>query len=150
MPFKYPRTVWFGKGPTLPGLALVLGLVAVLSCLIWKANGAAPPAKSTTLEFPCQAPGWFPTDFGLKDHSVFWYAGSYYIASIYLPGERQFAYARSADLCDWETLTPILAERMPGSWDENVIWAPYIYEEAGVYYLYYTGTTQEYTQSILL
>ena len=45
----------------------------------------------------------------------------------------QFAYARSADLCNWETLTPILAERVPESWDENVIWAPFVYEEAGVF-----------------
>jgi beta-xylosidase len=150
MSSRYRRTAQLDKMPTLAGLALVLCLAVVSSCRTWKANGATPPAKSTALEFPCQTPGWFPTDFRLKDHSVFGYEGSYYIASIYLPGEMQFAYARSADLCNWETLTPILAERVPGSWDENVIWAPFVYGEAGVYYLYYTGVTQEYTQSILL
>ena len=148
MSSRYPRTARLDKMPTLAGLALVLCLAVVSSCRTWMANGATPPAKSTTLEFPCQTPGWFPTDFRLKDHSVFWYEGSYYIASIYLPGEMQFAYARSADLCNWETLTPILAERLPGSWDENVIWAPYVYEEAGVYYLYalHRGNTRIHSE----
>lgn len=100
--------------------------------------------------FPCEKPGWFPNEFGLKDHSLFWHEGFYYLVSIYLPGETRFAYGRSPDLCTWEELTPVLSEREPGTWDEYRIWAPYVYSEAGTYYLYYTGVTNEFTQSILL
>jgi hypothetical protein len=134
------------KALALLGLACLLSVAAVATRLPEQAR--TPNAEPA--ELPCPEPGWFPSAFDLKDHTVFWYAGSYYIASIYLPGETQFAYARSADLCDWEALTPILAERLPGTWDENAIWAPFVYEEAGVYYLYYTGATYQYTQSILL
>lgn len=95
-------------------------------------------------------PGWFPSDIELKDHAVFWYSGYYYIVSIDLPDEQYFAYGRSTDLCTWETLAPILTEHTPGGWDEHRIWAPHVYEENGTFYLYYTGVTFQFTQSILL
>ena len=97
----------------------------------------------------CAKPGWFPVDFGLKDHAIFWNAPYYYLISTYLPSEDRFAYARSLDLCNWETLQPVLSYRAPGTWDEYRIWAPFVLEQDGVYYLYYTGVTQNYTQSIL-
>jgi beta-xylosidase len=62
----------------------------------------------------------------------------------------RFAYARSADLCTWEELDSVLTRRVPGAWDEKAIWAPFIYQESGLYYLYYTGVTATGTQSILL
>jgi beta-xylosidase len=106
---------------------------------------------------PCDNPGWFPIEFGLKDHHVFWHDGYYYLISIYLPygdpappKEDRFAYARSQDLCTWETLEPVLPNRNPGTWDEKAIWAPFVYYQEGIYYLYYTGVTNDYTQSILL
>ena len=86
MSSRYHQIARLDKMPTLAGLALVLCLAVVSSCRTWKANGATPPAKSTALEFPCQTPGWFPTDFRLKDHSVFWYEGSYYIDLHLSPG----------------------------------------------------------------
>lgn len=98
----------------------------------------------------CNPLGWFPDDFGLKDHSVFWHQGYYYLVSIYLPGEDKFAYGRSSNLCDWEDLSPILAERVPGSWDSKAIWAPFVIEDMGVYYMYYTGVSKGVTQSIML
>src|SRR5512139_242953 len=80
----------------------------------------------------CQFPGWFPGEFGLKDHAIFWHAGYYYLVSTYVPKgdpspilQDRFVYARSADLCSWEELTPILFERVQGSWDEAAVWAPY-------------------------
>jgi predicted GH43/DUF377 family glycosyl hydrolase len=94
--------------------------------------------------FPCENPGWFPEQFGLKDHTVFQYDGLYYLASIYLSdtdNEQQFAYASSPDLCQWTDLGGILRTRRPGSWDEYRIWAPFVYEEDGIYYMYYTGVT---------
>lgn len=125
----------------------LLALAALLAC---QPLFSAQPAQAVALSPPCEKPGWFPQDFGLKDHTVFWHDGYYYIASIYLPNEKQFAYARSADLCHWDPLTPILTERTPGGWDEHKIWAPHVFEESGIYYMYYTGVTAEFTQSILL
>lgn len=113
-------------------------------------SGQAQGASALTEFPPCEQPGWFPEDFGVKDHTLFWYNGYYYIAANYIVGEKQFAYARSLDLCTWETLEAILDERLAGSWDEKAIWSPYVYVEAGVYYLYFTGVTQEFAQSILL
>jgi len=99
---------------------------------------------------PCENPGWFPEGFGLKDHHSYWYDGYYYLVSNQLPDEKRFAVGRSVDLCEWEIMTPILSNRLPGTWDEHGIWAPYIHEEDGIFYLFYTGVTNEYTQSIML
>ncbi|MBN2549635.1 MAG: family 43 glycosylhydrolase [Anaerolineales bacterium] len=119
---------------------------------------ASASQSATTTQAPlCTSPGWYPTDFGLKDHAIFWHAGYYYLVSILIPPEdpallkqNRFAYARSIDLCQWEDLSPILADRPPGAWDEAAIWAPTVYQEAGTYYMFYTGVTRDYTQSILL
>lgn len=97
--------------------------------------------------------GWYPPDFDLKDHTVFSHNGLYYIASNYLAAdesERWFAYASSPDLCNWTDLGPILADRTPGAWDESAIWAPHVYEEDGVHYMFYTGVTFAVAQSIML
>ncbi len=105
----------------------------------------------------CIIPGWSPAEFGLKDHTIFWYDGAYYMVSTYVPAgnpspisQDRFIYARSADLCSWEILAPLLAERIPGAWDETAVWAPYVLEENEIYYLFYTGVTQNWTQSIML
>jgi hypothetical protein len=103
--------------------------------------------------FPCQQPGWFPETFGLKDHTVFYYDGTYYLASIYLADddyENRFAYASSPDLCNWTDLGGILGNRPPGGWDEFRLWAPFVYEEGGTYYMFYTGVTSAFAQSIML
>jgi hypothetical protein len=128
--------------------------LAIVAVLILGATGGKVQAA---FDPPCNDPGWFTTEFGLKDHNIFWYAGYYYLISIYLPygepsppAEDRFVYARSQDLCAWETLAPVLPNRIPGTWDEKAIWAPFVYQEEGVYYLYYTGVTNDYTQSILL
>jgi hypothetical protein len=116
------------------------------------------PAEAISLRSPeallaGECPGWFPDDFGLKDHTVFEYDGLYYIASIYLGSdgyEDRFAYAASSDLCHWQVMDGILQTRPAGDWDEFRIWAPFVYEENGVYYLYYTGVTESIAQSIML
>lgn len=125
---------------------LFVGWLVLLSFVI----GALPSGNARPIAGECSPLGWFPTSFGLKDHTVFQYDGYYYIASIYLPGEQQFAYARSLDLCNWEDLGPILTERTPGDWDAMAIWAPYVFETDGQYYMYYTGVTPDFTQSIML
>ena len=114
----------------------------------------ATPAHQAT---SCSNPGWFPEQFGLKDHHVFWYGGYYYLVSIYVPlddpspfAEDRFAYARSKDLCKWEQLPFIPATRLPGASDVKAIWAPFVFQENGVFYMYYTSVTEAGTQKIRL
>jgi hypothetical protein len=94
--------------------------------------------------------GWRPADFGLKDHSVFSFGAAYYIASIRAPDEKAFVYARSSDLCNWDDLGPVVAQRIRGEWDDAYVWAPFVLEEDGVFYMYYTGVRHNFTQSIML
>lgn len=130
---------------TIEGLAVtVLLLLFLLPALQGEAVAGAPP---------CPQPGWFPSEFGIKDHTIFLHDGVYYLASIYLGSdgiEDRFAYASSPDLCQWQDLGGILQVRPPGAWDEFRIWAPYVYEENGVYYMFYTGVTEAFAQSIML
>lgn len=98
----------------------------------------------------CDTPGWFPAGFGLKDHSIFKDAGYYYLIANQVPGENRFAYARTRDFCSWEDLGPVLGKRVTGTWEEQSVWAPYVLEKEGIFYLFYTGVTRNFTQSIML
>jgi hypothetical protein len=125
-----------------------LGVVFCGVILIYSQSISTADAESDV----CDQLGWFPTEFGLKDHHVFIFDGYYYLISNYIPGEKFFAYARSTDLCDWENLTPVLEQRK-SEWESSAVWAPYVYEEGGTYYLYYTGVKGPIpylTQSIML
>lgn len=138
-----------------PGRFLLL-LTLALSSFWGVGRVALQPARAAAGQ-GCEQPGWFPQKFGLKDHAVFWYNGYYYIISTYVSPDDpspilqdRFVYARSSDLCNWEELSPVLAERTPDAWDEAAVWAPFVFYEDGVYYLYYTGVTETWTQSIML
>ena len=98
----------------------------------------------------CDRLGWYPAEFGLKDHSVFLFNGIYYIVSIRTPDEKAFVYARSPDLCNWEDLGTVVDQRIRWEWDEAFVWAPFVLEEDGVFYMYYTGVRRNFTQSIML
>jgi hypothetical protein len=132
------------------GLLLFKSFPGLITPSSVKHDWVVQSSKALTDITTCQKPGWFPSGFGLKDHSVFWYDGYYYLVSIYLPGETYFAYGRSIDLCDWEDLTPVLINHTPGAWDEGARWAPMVFQEGDTYYLYYTGITVDFTQSIML
>jgi hypothetical protein len=142
-------------------MSWLLSLVFFASALAEYPAAASAPAASPANLPPalqaaapeladCPVPGWFPTGFGLKDHSVFFYDGYYYLISINVPDETYFAYGRSQDLCTWENLGPVLEGRVAGEWDELAIWAPFVFVENGVYYMFYTGVTRNFTQSIML
>lgn len=118
----------------------------LLLTTVYTTTFAQPAGPSTD----CDPLGWFPANHGLKDHAVFAHAGYTYIAATNVPVETRFAYARSLDYCHWEELAPILTNRTPGAADELVIWAPYVYEESGVYYMFYTGVNNVFSQSIML
>jgi hypothetical protein len=143
-----------GHGPKRTGPSWIKTLL-VLAFIIGYSQRTIQPALSAKIldihqDTPCDQPGWFPKTFGLKDHSVFFYDGYTYIVSIYLPGENRFAYARSKDWCSWEDLGPILLERVPGSPDEMAIWAPFVFVENGMFFMFFTGVTNQFTQRIML
>jgi hypothetical protein len=124
----------------------LVSLIILIAALLLGA--AAAPAWAD-----CAEPGWAPTHINLKDHTVFLYRDHYYLASIASPpayDEDRFAYARSTDLCTWEDLGYILTNRSVGGWDDEQIWAPFVYEEDGIFWMFYTSVTTGKAQSILL
>jgi predicted GH43/DUF377 family glycosyl hydrolase len=127
---------------------------ALLMCCL-ATPGIPRRSSATTDRLACTSQGWQPTKFYLKDHSIFLHKGIYYLISIRFTQwgvEREFAYARSTDLCNWEDLGPLFGpgERQAGIWDSQGIWSPFVLAEQGVYYLYYTGVAEGITQSIML
>ncbi len=117
------------------------------------------PAQTDPSADKCLPGHWSGAGYGLKDHAIFHADGYYYGVSIYLSAqnyEDRFAYARSADLCTWTELPPILTQRTPGTWDAFRIWAPFVIRESDpsatnpLYFMFYTGVTPEITQSIML
>ncbi len=98
----------------------------------------------------CTPMGWFPVDFGLKDHTVFTFDGRYYLASIDTRDNTHLAYGVSSDLCAWTALDPILSERPPFPWSESLVWAPDVIVENGRYYMFYTSVEDTFTQRIAL
>lgn len=123
----------------------------LLLALVW--GTSVQPGHAQPDVPPCTNRAWRPA-YKLKDHAIFFAGGFYYLAANMidppLRWENQFAYARSADLCTWEDLGTVLAERTPGAWDDMGVWAPFVYEEDGTFYLFYTGVTVHFTQSIML
>jgi beta-xylosidase len=129
----------------LRDFSLIIGLMFTLLPGIFFRSGEFRAEGAT-----CDQLGWFPDTFGVKDHSIFYYSGFYYGIANYLPGEKVFAYARSKNLCEWEELAPVLANRKNDKWDQRGIWSPFVLEDGGRYYLYFTGVSEEFTQSIIL
>lgn len=106
------------------------------------------PACYTPLQIP---------NIRLKDHTLFQYDGTYYIisTSINLPttderGEYHFYGARTNDFCTWEHMGNVLSYGETGDADEAYVWAPYVIEEQGTFFLFYTGVNQHIAQSIML
>lgn len=140
---------------SLPKLMAFFALIFSTNVFLFaSSNNWIRNADAATQE-ECNTMGWYPSEFGLKDHHIFWHDGYYYLVSIYVPlednsllAQTKFAYARSSDLCAWEELSPILDSGANNAWD--AIWAPYVLVDDGTYYLYYTGVTNQFTQRIAL
>jgi hypothetical protein len=88
-----------------------------------------------------------PSD-GMKslDFSIVEKDGVYHV--IHIRGEElpwwtypqtTFGHETSTDLNNWTNQGPISLLGSAGEWNDKQIWAPYIYEEDGTYYMYYTG-----------
>jgi predicted GH43/DUF377 family glycosyl hydrolase len=60
-----------------------------------------------------------------------------------------FGHAVSRDLKNWEIRQPVLQCPQTG-WDQYQVWAPYIIESDGRYYMFYAGVNQNVCQAICL
>lgn len=60
-----------------------------------------------------------------------------------------FGHAVSRDLIHWKTEDPVLQCPADG-WDTYQVWAPYVLERNGTYYMFYTGVNRNVSQAICL
>ena len=58
-----------------------------------------------------------------------------------------FGHAVSTDLKNWRIENPVL-QTEPGAWDGYQVWAPYVMEHGGKYYMFYTGVNDSVSQAI--
>ena len=104
----------------------------------WLKTGYAPP-------------GFYLKDFCLihkdRDFHLFHIAGTPHV-SCCLPGnELWFGHATTRDFLTWQTHEPCFYIDTNG-WDNGHVFAPFVIEKDGLYYLFYTGVTPENTQRI--
>src|SRR5690349_1109640 len=113
------------------------GLKALAPGLALAAQLALPAVRGAALMLA--PPPYRPKDFTLvKKDGVF---HMFYIrrnVTVPLPqSESDFGHAISTNLYSWTQLPPVMHAR-DGAWDNRHVWAPYIVERDGVYYMFYT------------
>jgi len=87
---------------------------------------------------------WHPQrngkDLRLQDFCFFEYQGKTIIASMMKDFCHQgIVLACSDDLVQWKDLGTALTHRTPE--DKSMVWAPYVVQSKGVFYMFYTGVT---------
>lgn len=85
----------------------------------------------------------------MKDHSLVHYDGWWHLFSIsgtagychaYTGNEETISWSISKDLVNWEFRGHVLhASQRKGHFDQHEIWAPYVIQEQGKFYMFYTG-----------
>jgi len=105
------------------------------------------PARDAAI-FRCvyEVPGQY-----VNDHSLIRARGAWHLFYIegeitkpgevwYRPGnEARIGHATSRDLLHWSRLEPALMTGRPGQLDSGHVFAPFVIEDGGKYYLYYAG-----------
>lgn len=113
-------------------------------------SGLLALALSAALAAPAFA-AWMvpPSPYRAKDFTIVKHDGWYHVYYIrndttapFDSTERDLGHAMSRDFYNWFHLPPVLEAR-PGSWDNHKIWAPSILKVDGVFYMFYTGVTNE-------
>jgi len=100
--------------------------------------------------------GYAPRGFYLKDFCLIECDGVYHLfhiagvpnVSCCLPGnEIWFGHATTADFQTWQTHEPCFYLN-PDGWDNGHVFAPFVIEAQGRYWMFYTGVNLENTQRI--
>ena len=100
--------------------------------------------------------GYAPRSFYLKDFCLLEVGDTFHLfhiagtpgASCCLPGnETWFGHATTRDFRSWKTLQPCLYID-PGDWDGGHVYAPFVIEKDGRYWMFYTGCTIDNVQRI--
>ncbi|NOT33436.1 MAG: family 43 glycosylhydrolase [Candidatus Eisenbacteria bacterium] len=95
--------------------------------------------------------GWMipPRPWRAKDFSILKRNGLYHIfytrTNINDPNgltENAIGHATSYDLFTWANEDSVLPIR-PTEWDNHRVWAPHVIEVGGLYYMFYTGVTEQ-------
>ena len=97
------------------------------------------------------AGSWMTPPYGTraKDFALVKHDGEFHVFYIrreieapFEETEVDFGHAVSTDLYVWNHLPPVLGVR-DSSWDRHHVWAPSIVRRDGVYFMFYTGVTDE-------
>lgn len=116
-------------------------------------NGFLPATANVAAPSACALTVFTRPNTKLRDHTLFKFGDYFYlaaIANINNSGEQTFAYARTKDFCEWQSMGAALTVGKTGSPDESKIWAPHVVQEGDTFYMFYTGVTNAGTQSIML
>jgi hypothetical protein len=107
----------------------------------------------------CVRRGYAPLGYGLADFTVTRTQGRFHLFHIpRVPGnecihaanEHWFGHAVSDDLDTWVTKHPALSVESANYFESAHIWAPFVMEHDGTFYMYYTGLSQEPTQVLCM
>lgn len=99
-----------------------------------------------------------PPDGGIGDFCMAYHNEKWHLFHIYreyakpvnchFPGqESKIGHASSNDLVSWTTCAPAIVGRN-GKWDSAHLWAPTVVESKGIWYMLYTGMTDDINQKI--
>jgi len=101
---------------------------------------AAAPAGASWMIPPF---GWKSKDFAIIKHDglyhIFWTRQNKAPTG---PSGLSFGHAVSSDLYIWSQLDTVLTVR-PESWDNGHVWAPHVVKRDSVFYMFYTGVTDD-------
>jgi hypothetical protein len=104
---------------------------------------AAPSSAQPDPAYLAAPPGFKPKDFTILRDGA-WYHAFYIetVASDVNDTGTRLGHSRSADLWHWEFVDSIFG---PGTaaFDNQRVWAPHLVKVSGVYYLFYTGVSND-------
>lgn len=122
-------------------MAILLRIPIALACLAASLAAGASPVLASWMTPP---PPYRAKDFAIVKHE-----GEFHLFYIRndpnLPfdsTEVDFGHAVSRDLYIWQQMPPVLAVRDSG-WDADHVWAPSIVKRDSLFYLFYTGVTDQ-------
>ena len=107
----------------------------------------------------CLANGYAPLGYLLADFTLIRHQGTFHLFHIpRVPGHRPIlrchehwiGHAVSQDLDTWTTLNPALCVEPSNHFESGHVWAPFVIEHEGVHCMFYTGLSDEPSQSICL